>query len=1245
MKRIIALIYLAIVFSVTSYSQATITLNTHYPLDGGTETACQLIRLDTGFVFKATNASSLTLKVDPGTCDPYAGNNSSATLTQNYIQSKTYMVDNGSRYMESIQYFDNLGRPIEVIQRAISPNTADLVSYQEYDSFGRKGRLWLPAVAVGNNGAYMSLADYKLKSMATYNSTAYNTTSDSIPYSKTVYESSPLNRVLEQYDPGMGWHKLGKAVKIQNLTNNGTSGALSCALFMVSGYGISTAVQNVGFYANNQLYVTKLIDENSNISYEFKNKKGNVILARQILDGANLDTYYVYDDFGNLCYVLPPILSETLITGSGPWNETNSVPIKQYAYLYRYDERNRCVWKKLPGVEPVYCVYDSADQLIFSQDGKQRLKKTGDKFEWTFYTYDLLGRFAISGIYRTNETQKELVKEYGWKKIQNRAGQVGLWGYSWYEFCGATPQDEFFMNDVLLVNYYDNHDPSIPLLSSMMNGFLDYQNFKNKNKDGYIPKDIPKDFKTELAYNDENGYGTKCSDQQGLLTGKYTKTINSEGNVEGQTATAIYYDDKGRVIQTKSINHLEGIDSEYIAYDFIDNPIKKKLVHTAKDKTSQTEIYEYTYDHAGRLLTTTHQLNGGTTITLARNEYDELGRLKSSQKHTNTNIKTSYAYNIRSWIKSISSPLFSQTLYYDDKVSTHNYSDYQPQYNGNISGMEWQVYGESTKRSNRFKYDALSRLIHSAYNGVISGGSFNTSYVYDKHGNITQKFLNGLKTANTYTQIEALQMSYNGNQLINVHNADTGSDLAGTEYFQDFSKDATKAKVEYTYNENGAMTKDLNKGITEIRYNSLNLPSLMDIKSPLGEARNEYMYSVTGAKLQVIQRYNSSYNNSPVIGSEVNASALDKAKTIDYVSNKIYENGLLKRILVDGGYYDISTKKYHFYLTDHLGNNRIVANQDGLVLQKTHYYPFGSAYAEGTGLDLQPYKYNGKELDKMHGLNMYDYSARHMDPIIGRFPTVDPMSEKYYSLSPYAYCANNPLKYIDPTGMALERPDDIIIDFEKKTVDFFVTEENSGVDRIYRRENGKITNELGQIPTGTFNFLHYKDEGYDVREMRAAGFMITDLGLSIFGGEVAIVKLFGWVGKGIQALRGVNAAKNTVVTTGVLSKAASGFKKLLTPVDEFDAAITIYRGTTGSEVTSSLLFATENATVAASYVKNGGQVVSYRISQFGLKSLEASGQLTYKTGMHGPVGTVSKEYVFKGKELIEYLNTIAAPLK
>jgi len=110
-----------------------------------------------------------------------------------------------------------------------------------------------------------------------------------------------------------------------------------------------------------------------------------------------------------------------------------------------------------------------------------------------------------------------------------------------------------------------------------------------------------------------------------------------------------------------------------------------------------------------------------------------------------------------------------------------------------------------------------------------------------------------------------------------------------------------------------------------------------------------------------------------------------------------------------------STPQYHFYLKDHLGNNRVVVNASGTVEQVNHYYPYGGLMGESTNGDIQRYKYNGKELDRMNGLDWYDYGARHMDGF--RFTTIDPMAEKYYGVSPYVYCKDNPIKYLDPNGL------------------------------------------------------------------------------------------------------------------------------------------------------------------------------------------------------------------------------------
>ena len=136
----------------------------------------------------------------------------------------------------------------------------------------------------------------------------------------------------------------------------------------------------------------------------------------------------------------------------------------------------------------------------------------------------------------------------------------------------------------------------------------------------------------------------------------------------------------------------------------------------------------------------------------------------------------------------------------------------------------------------------------------------------------------------------------------------------------------------------------------------------------------------------------------------------------DYCANVLYENGVQKLLLTEEGYVDlsVSTPAYYYYLKDHQGNNRVVINSSGTVAEMNHYYPFGSVFAS-TG-NVQPYKYNGKELDTKKGLNWYDYGARHYDVMLGRWFVVDPLAEKYYSLSPFVYCGNNSVRFIDPNG-------------------------------------------------------------------------------------------------------------------------------------------------------------------------------------------------------------------------------------
>ena len=205
----------------------------------------------------------------------------------------------------------------------------------------------------------------------------------------------------------------------------------------------------------------------------------------------------------------------------------------------------------------------------------------------------------------------------------------------------------------------------------------------------------------------------------------------------------------------------------------------------------------------------------------------------------------------------------------------------------------------------------------------------------------------------------------------------------------------------YTYDAVGNMTSYKNKGITSITYNDINQPQKITFYD--GKT-TEYVYSYDGTKLQTIHK----------------TLQPQTSNTTTYCGNLIYENGALKHLLVDGGYVTFSgaTPVYHFYIQDHLGNNRVVAKADGTVEQINHYYPYGGLMADiCTGSDVQPYKYNGKELDRMHGLDTYDYGARQHNAATGRWDRMDQLAEENPEVSPYVYCGDNPVNSIDPDGM------------------------------------------------------------------------------------------------------------------------------------------------------------------------------------------------------------------------------------
>lgn len=315
---------------------------------------------------------------------------------------------------------------------------------------------------------------------------------------------------------------------------------------------------------------------------------------------------------------------------------------------------------------------------------------------------------------------------------------------------------------------------------------------------------------------------------------------------------------------------------------------------------------------------------------------------------------------------------------------------------------------------------------------------------------------NGRKSDGSYGLIDDLTMSYSGNRLIRVVDA---ADPVVTNGSMDF-KDGSDTGVDYTYNASGALTSDLNKGISGIDYDINGNMSKVTFSN--GNT-TEYVYSQSGAKQRVIHG-----TVTPLPFAEPGISTAEAASvsrdTTEYIGDFVFRNGVLDRLLFRGGYMDIvgGVPRYHYFATDHLGSVRTVYGEDGVAEQLLTYDLFGGIIPElSTSMGMQPYGYNGKELDHTHGLDWYDYGARYYDSPIGRWTTMDPLCEKYYNVSPYVYCLNNPMRLVDYKGMA---PGDFFLTVDKAAIDFGLYYNDNSIRE--RTEYGstiiKVVNKKGQ---------------------------------------------------------------------------------------------------------------------------------------------------------------------------------------
>jgi len=688
------------------------------------------VRLLPGFKASASTVNNFTISVggppnpNPGppaiSVDPTA----LVTVNENYIYSRTYLeprttTDPKAMQQQSVAYFDGLGRPKQQLSIKASPTGQDLVTYIPYDNFGRQIQSWLPVPIASQNG---NLQPGVPNTVSSYYKRADGVTIDPLAYGESTFENSPLNRLLNKSAPGTDWD--GKKKQYDYGTNEDNE---------VYNYSTSTSWSNnatvsvlglSGTYGANSLYKNVITDEDGNSTIEFKNGQGQTVLVRKKNGSENLDTYYVYNEYNQLAFVIPPLAVHKGIEIS---------LLNELAYQYRYDGQNRLVEKKLPGKDWEYLVYDKLDRLVLTQDGKLREQK-----KWLFTKYDIFGRVVYTGVLdsppdrNAQQVEVDATVTIGEERTTTPIvlNELNLY----YSIDKTYPRGNI---SLLSVNYYDEYPPGSPTV------FTGAQ---------------------VLGASPVNGRSTK-----GLQLASMVKNIEDNGWAKNYT----WYDDKARPIATESQNYLGGYTRTSSVLAFSGVPTSETTYHKRNASATETVIKEdFAYDHQNRLVKHTHQINGGTVEVLSENIYNELGQLES--KNIGNGIQSvKHEYNIRGALtkvndtKNLANKLFAYELKYINPVGTAK------KYNGNIAETDWRTQSDAVLRRYSYVYDGVNRLREGNYwDGTgAAPGSYAEKLEYDLNGNITvlQRY------GQSITLIDQLAYTYDrsgvSNKLVSVKNS------------------------------------------------------------------------------------------------------------------------------------------------------------------------------------------------------------------------------------------------------------------------------------------------------------------------------------------------------------------------------------------------------------------------------------------------------------------------------------------
>ncbi|MEP2025851.1 DUF6443 domain-containing protein, partial [Reichenbachiella sp.] len=845
-------------------------------------------------------------------CVTPPGRNAPASLDQNFIRKEVVLKSGIETDTElstqdvygkttSYEYFDGLGRALQSVNVGGSPTQADIIQHYVYDDYGRQEKEFLPySKASGQSGAYRTSAETEQSSF--YSASSELRATDANPWVLHEFEESPLNRVLKTYGAGEEWQTANDKSTQFALKTNGSN---TVRKWILSG-GLP---ERDGYHAANTLLLnettTDATDDPSEnqIVREYTDTRGLVVLKQvRVESGKWLKTNYIYDDWGSVVMVLPPELSNI----SSPTADD----VDQLAFQYQYDEKRRVEAKKLPGtLEWNKIIYDKWNRVVMTQDANQTAN-----YEYLVTKYDEYNRPILTGLFIDEDHE-----DTDHWRFQVTTSSTRFESRTETTDYTSVMSPKPLANNVYSVTYYDDYT------------FLDYSGWGN-----------------EFDFESESGFAqSHFNSVKGQTTGSKVKVLGGTGNTWLKTVT--YYDNKYRVLQTITENIRGGVDRTTFEYDFVGKVLKSLSVQTNDEQLSI--LKEYEYDHAGRLLRTWQTLASDDRILLAENSYNELGEMVTKKLHSENDgadfLQTvDYRYNIRGWLTQINDPsatdperYFAMALKYTDGATPH--------YDGNIGTIDWLSPMESNKSTYDYTYDGANRILAANYSDtdVENLSDFDVSGIaYDDNGNIKTLArvgdqLIGLQQGEAGATIDDLSYVYRGNQLIKVSDAD------GVE---EGFKDGADEDIEYEYDANGNMIEDLNKGITGIEYNHLNLPAVVSLSNVEGSddsGQIKYLYDAAGIKLaQIVERDGTEIKRTDYEGAFIYESKNEATSQLQFIQ---HDEGRIVPVTASGSE-AISSYDYQYFLKDHLGNVRVTFKAEGDVEASKATFEPGEASNESS---------------------------------------------------------------------------------------------------------------------------------------------------------------------------------------------------------------------------------------------------------------------------------------------------------